>query len=300
MCIGRLHKPPLGYHSPRFHLRTAKVAVNPRMNALRLLVIDPQNDFMDMQGAALPVPGANADMGRLAGFVDALGARIDDIVVTLDSHASVGIERTTFWTTAAGQAVAAFTAITAADVRAGTYGPRDAALREQVLAYLEALESGSGRTLVVWPVHCVLGTWGHNIHGGLAQSIARWEFNCLRSCDKVLKGLNPMTEQYSAFRAEVPRQDDARTHTNTLLLDRLGAGQGTLLVAGEALSHCVAASGEDMLAHLGDKRLRNTVFLVDCMSPVTGFEDAGRQFLARLQSCGVRVLTTTQALEALA
>ena len=38
------------------------------MNA-RLLIIDPQNDFCDIAGAALPVPGANADMHRLAGLM---------------------------------------------------------------------------------------------------------------------------------------------------------------------------------------------------------------------------------------
>jgi nicotinamidase-related amidase len=270
------------------------------MNALRLLVIDPQNDFLDIEGAALPVPGANADMARLAGFVDTLGARIDDIVVTLDSHASVGIERTTFWITASGDAVAAFTAITAADVRSGAHRPRDPALLDASLSYLDALESRSGRTLVVWPVHCVLGTWGHNIHDGLAHSLARWESARLRPCDKVLKGLNPMTEQYSAFRAEVPRADDVRTQTNTALLDRLAAGDGPLLVAGEALSHCVAASGEDMLAHMGEARLRKTIFLTDCMSPVTGFEAQGLQFLAHLQSRGVQTLSTSQVLEALA
>ena len=84
------------------------------MNSLRLLVIDPQNDFMDIDGAALPVPGAGADMGRLAGFIDTLQAQIDDIVVTLDSHPGVGIERTTFWSTGSGGPVAAFTPITAA------------------------------------------------------------------------------------------------------------------------------------------------------------------------------------------
>lgn len=266
------------------------------MTRLQLLVIDPQNDFMDIQGAALPVPGASADMDRLASLLDALQPRIEEVVVTLDSHPGVGVERTTFWTTGDGASVAPFTMITAAQLRAGNYRPRDTSRQAEVQAYLDALEAASGRTLIVWPVHCVLGTWGHAIQARLAQSLAQWEFAHSRNSDKVLKGQNPMTEQYSAFRAEVPRADDPRTAVNTALLARLGTDGRTVLVAGEALSHCVAASGEDMLAHLDAPRLRNTVFLTDCMSPVTGFEEAGRAFLARLPQHGVRTMTAAQAL----
>ena len=269
------------------------------MSRIRLLVIDPQNDFMDIPGAALPVPGANADMTRLAEFVDALQSRIDDLVVTLDSHASVGIERTTFWVGADGAAVAPFTQITAADARSGKFSPRNAMLRQDAIQYLTALESSSARTLIVWPVHCVLGTWGHNIHERLVSSIADWEYESAHVCDKVLKGLNTMTEQYSAFRAEVPRPDDPRTHNNAELMARLADGPEELVVAGEALSHCVAASGDDMLAQLDAARLRNTIFLTDCMSPVTGFEAMGQAFLQKLRDKGVRTLTAAEATVAL-
>ncbi len=269
------------------------------MNHLRLLAIDPQNDFMDIAGATLPVPGADADMRRLATFLDAAQAHLDDIVVTLDSHASVGVERTSFWLDAQGQPVAPFTLIKAADLRAGTYQPRNPALRAQVLQYLEALEAASARTLIVWPVHCVLGTWGHNIHTSLAEGIARWEMQRGFTCEKVLKGLNPLTEQYSAFRAEVPRTDDSRTANNATLMARLAEGDATLLVAGEALSHCVAASGDDMLAQMDAARLRNTVFLTDCMSPVAGFEQAGLEFLDRVRAAGGRTMTTAEVLQAL-
>jgi nicotinamidase/pyrazinamidase len=255
---------------------------------MRLLIIDPQNDFMDQSGAALAVPGALADMQRLAGLIDTLSAQIDAITVTLDSHAGYGIERTTFWLDADGAPVPPFTAVTAADVNAGRFQPRDPVRKAEALAYLRALEAGGERTLVVWPVHCVLGSWGHNIEAGLAQSIARWEQTRARACDKVVKGLNPMTEQYSAFRADVPRADDPRTQLNTALLERLGAGDDLLLVAGEAASHCVAASGQDMLAQWDAARLRNTVFLTDCMSPVPGFEAAAEAFVQQLQGAGVR------------
>ena len=176
----------------------------PAMNRIRLLVIDPQNDFMDIPGATLPVPGAGADMQRLAAFIDNQRSRIDDMVVTLDSHASVGVERTSFWVTTDGMEVSPFTQILAEDVRRKKYLPRHRGRISEVLAYLTALEQAGTRRLIAWPVHCVVGDWGHNIHPAIAASIARWEWTSDRTCDKVHKGLNPMTEQYSAFRAEIP------------------------------------------------------------------------------------------------
>jgi nicotinamidase/pyrazinamidase len=264
------------------------------MTRMRLLIIDPQNDFMDQPQAALPVPGAQADMRRLAAFVDGVGERIDEIVVTLESHAGVGIERTTFWRDADGAPVLPFTAITAAEVQAGRFRPCDASGTHEVLAYLQALEATGERTLIAWPVHCVLGSWGHNIQQSLADAINRWEVATARPCDRVVKGLNPMTEQYSAFRADVPRADDPRTQLNMALLVRLAAGDDLLVVAGEALSHCVAASGQDMLAQWDEARLHNTVFLTDCMSPVTGFEAAGEAFVAQLRTRGVRCMTAAE------
>jgi nicotinamidase-related amidase len=97
-----------------------------------------------------------------------------------------------------------------------------------------------------------------------------------------------MTEQYSAFKAEVPCTDDPQTLLNKPLMNALSAQSATLLVAGEALSHCVAASVGDMMAELPSERLLNTVLLTDCMSPVTGFEEAGQAFLAQARTRGLR------------
>jgi nicotinamidase-related amidase len=264
------------------------------MKPYHLLVIDPQNDFLDIPGAALPVAGANADMQRLADWLLAHLDAVQSITVTLDSHASIGVERTSFWLDAQGQAVAPFTLISAADVQSGRYMPRHAAQRAQALAYVQALEAGGQRQLLVWPVHCVLGTWGHNLQSALAQAIAAWEMHSGKPCDKVLKGQHPLTEQYSAFRAEVPRADDARTQLNRALLQSLAAQSGTLLVAGEALSHCVAASVDDMLAHLPATRLQHSVLLTDCMSPVGGFESVGQDFLQRARAQGMHTLALAQ------
>lgn len=83
-----------------------------------------------------------------------------------------------------------------------------------VLTDLHELERRGRYRLMVWPVHCVLGTWGHNIHEGVAEQIARWELYWERGAIKVLKGMNALTEAYSAVKAEVPLESDEATLTN--------------------------------------------------------------------------------------
>jgi len=265
-----------------------------------LLLIDPQNDFCDLSGAALPVAGADADMQRLARFIRAARPALRDVIVTLDSHATVSIERTTFWKQANGAPVAPFTEITEQAVRDGRYSPRDPSLRDEVLQYLHALEAGGRYRLMVWPVHCVVGTWGHNIHQAVASELADWETHVQRGALKVLKGLNPLTEQYSAVRAEVPRADDPLTHTNAALIERVRATKGLLVVAGEASSHCVAATLSDLFEAMTPQERARVVILRDCMSPVSGFEANAEQFFAQAAASGARVMSTTEALRELA
>jgi nicotinamidase-related amidase len=268
------------------------------MNA-RLLLIDPQNDFCDLPGAALPVAGADQDLRRLSGVLAAAAESIEELVITLDSHASVGIERTTFWMTHGGAEVPPFTQIVADDVRQGRFLPRADQHRAAVIRYLEQLENGGRYRLMVWPVHCVVGTWGHNLHADVAAQVAEWERRRQRPCVRILKGLNPMTEQYSAVQAEVPVADDPRTLPNQELIASVRPGEGLLLVAGEAASHCVAATMRDVFAHLSREERERVVLLTDCMSAVTGFQAQADEFLADAAARGARLCTARQALELL-
>lgn len=260
-----------------------------------LLVIDPQNDFCDPQGS-LFVPGAGEDMQRLAGFIRSARPRLGEVVVTLDSHPSVAIERPTFWVRGEGGPVAPFTQITHAQVAAGEYAPIDSSLRPRVLSYLETLESQGRYKLMVWPVHCVIGAWGHNIHDAVLAAVGGWEVQVQRGAFKVLKGQNPLTEQYSAVRAEVPSPDDPLTQTNRQLIEKCRPRSGLLLVAGEAASHCVAATLDHLFEEFSDEEIERVVLLKDCMSPVTGFESNAQAFCDRVVARGARVLTSTQAL----
>ena len=264
----------------------------------KLLLIDPQNDFCDIDNAqgtaALPVPGALADLTRLAALIAQCSSAIHDITVTLDSHASVAIERPGFWLTGTGQAVAPFTTITHAALASGQFKPRQPLQMAHVLHYLQALESGGHYQLMVWPVHCVLGTWGHAMPAVVSNALFDWELQTQTPVCKVLKGMNPLTEQYSAIRAEVPL--DAATDTDHGLINRVLPEQGGyLLVAGQASSHCVRATMLDLIPAMTPAQLKSTILLVDCMSPVPGFEAPTTEFFAHCRSLGIQTLCAAEA-----
>ena len=262
----------------------------------KLLIIDPQNDFCDIDGAALPVAGANTDLTRLAGFIKANQDHISDITVTLDSHASVAVERTTFWLGRDGQPIAPFTFITAADVLAGTFRPRDDELTMPVVAMLEQLAAAGKAGMVVWPVHCVTGTWGHNIHGDVARALAAWEMSHQRAVAKVLKGEYPLTEHFGVFEADAPVPTVPGTRFNTVLATSLAEGADVIAIAGQASSHCVAASYDQFMRFLGKTPALapRVVLLRDCMSPVPGFEELADALFERARAAGTGVMTVDE------
>ncbi len=263
----------------------------------KLLIIDPQNDFCDIPSAALPVAGASADLQRLTAWIAQYGSQLDDITVTLDSHASVAVERTTFWQTAQGDAVSPFTFITSADLQAGKYQPRDKYKTQAVAAMLEQL-IGRGRPgLVVWPVHCVTATWGHNIYAELAEQLQAWEFEHQRAIVKALKGEYPLTEHFGIFEADAPVLGVASTQFNTSLAKALTDGVDVLFLAGQASSHCVASSFDQLASYLVKQTgaRPKLVVLSDCMSPVGGFEAAADDFFKRAKAFGAEIMTTQAA-----
>lgn len=261
----------------------------------QLLIIDPQNDFCDIANAALPVTGASDDLRRIAGFLNSVP--LHGITVTLDSHASVAVERTTFWMDAKGDAPAPFTFVTAADVLAGTLVPRNNAYTPAVLAMLRQLEARGRAGLVIWPVHCVTGTWGHNIYAPLADALAAWELQHQRSVRKVLKGEYPLTEHFGVFEADAPDAQVASTQFNTTLAHDLTYQVDVLFLAGEAGSHCVAASFDQLATYLQRQTQKpRVVLLTDCMSPVPGFEPQQSALLERARAFGAETMTSAQAI----
>ncbi|MBE9608307.1 hypothetical protein [Chitinilyticum piscinae] len=256
----------------------------------QLLLIDPQYDFCDLPGAALPVAGANADLQRVAQLIARLGDRLDAIHVTLDTHQPLDIAHPVWWRDAAGNAPAPFTVITANEVHAGIWQARDPAQRAASMAYVDALATSGKYQLVIWPEHCLAGSPGHAVQPDVLAALHNWSRSQLKTVNFVSKGMNPRTEHYSAIQAEVPDPQDATTRPDAGWLAQL-AQADTLLIAGEALSHCVASTVRDLAAQLPD-RIERFVLLTDCSSPVPGFEALGEAFVTELTAQGMRLSST--------
>lgn len=276
-----------------------------------LLLIDPQNDFCDLPAdylpattdgghlqPALPVPGAHADMLRLANLIRQGSGGIDGISVTLDSHHRLDIAHPTFWCDGNGDAVAPFTEISAAQVRAGQYQPRLPEALPRTLHYLDQLESAGRYRLMVWPVHCEIGSWGHNVHREVHTAYNHWEDSRLRSVEKIGKGSNPWTEHYSAIMAEVPDPADPATQLNRALIAQLALND-RIYIAGEAGSHCVRATTEHLVDNLPSGPAGKLVLITDCISPVRGFEQHYQDFLQAMQARGVRLANSNEVLSEL-
>ena len=118
-----------------------------------------------------------------------------------------------------------------------------------------------------------------------------------------IKGRNALTESYSALRPEVG-VDASGTPiepANTALVDHL-LSFDQVIVAGEAKSHCVAWTVEDLLTQVRarDPRLaRKLVLLDDCSSPVVvpgvvDFTEQAEGAYARFAELGARRALSTE------
>ena len=276
--------------------------------ALHLLIIDPQNDFCDLPSShlpaptgeravrpALPVPGAHGDMLRVAELIERGGAGLSAISITLDSHHRRDIAHPLFWMDRNGAPVSPFTEVTAADVADGKYAPRDPAALPRAMAYLAQLEAAGRYTLMVWPTHCEIGSWGHNVHDDVRAAYNRWEDATLHTVTKLAKGANPWTEHYSAVQAEVPDAADPDTQFNAAFVDLLKQAD-TVYITGEAGSHCVRATTEHIVGAWDPAQLARLVLVTDCMSAVTGFESQYQAFVADMRAKGVRIAQASDVL----
>jgi nicotinamidase-related amidase len=229
-------------------------------------------------------------------MVDRLRNKLTRIHITLDCHRLVDIAHPIWWKDASGAHPAPFTIITAQDVRAGRWTTSVPSTFQRSLAYLDALEANGRYPACIWPEHCLIGDWGNSVWPELAQAVHRWERGRFRLTNFVSKGSNPWTEHFSGVQAEVPDPEDPDTQVNVGLIRTLEESDMVLL-AGEALSHCLANTVRDIAAQFANPDyVRKLVLLEDASSPVTGFETFGADFVAEMTAKGMQRATTADIL----
>jgi nicotinamidase-related amidase len=284
-----------------------------------LLLVDVQNTFclpeFELFVGGRSGRGAVEDCERIVSFLYRNLDRVTQVVATLDTHGAAQIFHPLFWVDAAGEHPAPHTVITAADVESDRWrvNPRIAAavsphegfdLAAWARHYTRRLAEGGKYPLVVWPYHSMLGGIGHALvsaveeavffHSIARQSPARFE----------IKGRHPLTENYSALRPEVGEDAQGRplAPANDALVEHL-LSFDAVVVAGEAKSHCVAWTVEDLIAEAAarDPRLvERIVLLDDCASPVVvpgvaDFSDAAEAAYLRFAAAGARRALSTGA-----
>lgn len=265
-----------------------------------LLIIDPQRDFIDTPGSpgSLAVAGAYQDMRRLATFIKRAGQKLNDIHVTMDSHSTIDVSHAAFWRNANnGSHPTPFTFIKEGDV--GTlWVPTEASKMARMKDYVSALAKRGRQALCIWPDHCLKGSVGHTIDEAVFNELLEWERRNIAIVDTVTKGSNPYTEHYSAVEAEVPDPMDPSTQLNMQLINML-QNRDQVVIAGEALSHCVANTVRDIVNTFSSEDVKKIVLLRDCTSNVgdppgtTLFTDMGNNFLKEMQAKGMQVVDST-------
>ena len=259
-----------------------------------VLLIDPQNDFIETWGS-LMVPNALDDAQRVAKAISGNVKSIDQIFVTLDTHQKFHIAHPLFWKAEDGSHPAPFTQITVADVVSGKWKPGRGEFKEWVVFYVKELEKQKKFTLTIWPEHCLVGTKGHAVVDCLSEALKEWEEVNLTAVSYLMKGTNALSEHYSAFKAEVIRHDDPLTKLNEKFIQELDK-YDEIIIAGEALSHCVNFSVRDLVQTLPVASRKKLVVLADGCSAIKGYEESARIFQSDMEKEGVRFKSTSEAL----
>jgi len=131
----------------------------------------------------------------------------------------------------------------------------------------------------------------------LFEALIRWEQANNQNVNYVSKGSNPFTEHYSAVKAEISDPSDPTTQLNTRLIQTL-IDCDDIIIAGEAGSHCVKNTVEDIADGFGDDTyVQKMTLLVDGVSPVISpfvdFPAIQASFIANMVKRGMKTAKTT-------
>jgi nicotinamidase-related amidase len=281
-----------------------------------LLAVDVQNTFcipdFELFVAGRSGTGAVDDNRRLGTFVYRNLGTITQIFPSLDTHHAMQVFHAIWLIDEQGRHPSPYTLVTAEDVAAGRWRMNtsvaealgiDVDYAERHLAhYTKRLAGGGKYDLTVWPYHAMLGGIGHALVSAIEEAIFFHGIARHSQPDFQVKGDNPLTEHYSMLGPEVTDGPDGDRlgGKNTGLIEKLLTFDA-VVVAGQAKSHCMAWTIDDLLEHdVARERLAERTYLLeDCTSPVVvpgvvDYTDQADAAFRRYAAAGMHVVRSTE------
>ena len=287
---------------------------------ISLVLVDVQNAFcipgFDLYVGGTTGSGAVDDNRRVCQFIYRNLDVITEICPTMDTHQAIQIFHSIFMVNAKGEHPAPFTLISAEDIEKGIwkfnsdlcyslkieagYGQR------HLLHYAKKLKEGGKYDLTIWPYHGMLGGIGHALGALVEEAIFFHSAARYSQPDFHVKGDRPLTEHYSVLGPEViegARGEKIGQKSEKFFQKLLDFD--AVVIAGQAKSHCVAWTIDDLLQDIlaKDRRLVEKVYLLDnCSSSVVvpGVIDYTGQAEAafrRFAGAGMHVVRSTDPIE---
>ncbi len=281
-----------------------------------LLLVDVQNTFcipdFELFVGGRSGTGAVDDNRRLSAFIYRNLHQITTIAPTMDTHQAVQIFHSIFLVDDQGRHPAPYTLVSAADIETGRWrfnpavatglGIRAEEGQAFLLHYAARLAAEGKYNLTVWPYHAMLGGIGHALVPAIEEAVFFHSICRFAQPDFQTKGDNPLTENYSVLRPEVLEGPDGRTvaSRNHRLIQTL-LDFDAVIIAGQAQSHCVAWTVDDLLAEIQatDAALARKIYLLeDCTSPVVipeviDYTDDADAAFARFSEAGMHLVRST-------
>jgi nicotinamidase-related amidase len=282
---------------------------------LCLLAVDVQNTFcipdFELFVAGRSGTGAVDDNRRLCGFVYRNLGTITQIFPSLDTHHAMQVFHAIWLVDEQGNHPAPYTLVSSEDVEAGRWRMNTAVAQalginrdyaERHLAhYTRRLAEGGKYDLTIWPYHAMLGGIGHALVSAVEEAVFFHTVARRSQPDFQVKGDNPLTEHYSMLGPEVTDGPDGDRlgEKNTGLIDKLLTFDA-VVVAGQAKSHCIAWTIDDLLEDedAGERLAERTYLLEDCTSPVVvpgvvDYTDEADAAFERYAAAGMHVVRST-------
>lgn len=285
-----------------------------------LITIDVQNTFctpeFELYVSGRSGTGAVDDCRRLCEFIYKNLQNITHISPTMDTHQAIQIFHSSFLTNENGGHPDPFTLITEKDILEGKwkFNPDIAENlgidkdygQQHLLHYTGELTKREKYDLTIWPYHALLGGIGHALVSSVEEAIFFHTIARYSQADFVTKGKNPFTEHYSAVGPEILTDADGKqiAQKNNTFIEKLKTFDA-VIIAGEAKSHCVAWTIDDLLSFIGteDEALARKVYLLeDCTSSVVipgviDYTDQANEAFKRFADAGMHIVRSTDPIE---